>query len=83
MTNRKFYRTVIQVEILSESPYTEDYNLEAIAYDIGQGDCSGRVTDIVLNEEVDGPTMSKLLLAQGSDPGFFMLDDEELEDVED
>lgn len=76
MTNRKFYRTVIQVEILSDTPYGEDSDLEIIAFDIGNGDCSGRVTDILRNEEVDGKTMASLLQSQGSDPGFFQLTDD-------
>ena len=72
MSERKFYRSVMRVEVLSEEPVTF-YNLNEVAYAITDGDCSGLVTDEVENEEVDGPTMAKLLEAQGSDPSFFQL----------
>ena len=71
----KFYRTVVQVEILSEEPY-ESSNLEQMAEDTDTGDCSGMVTDVVRNEEVDGKKMAELLRAQGSDPGFFQIDED-------
>ena len=74
-SRRKFYRTVIQVEVLSEEPY-HCGNLKRIDQDISDGDCSGRLSEVVRNEVVDGPAMAKLLQAQGSDPGFFRLDDE-------
>jgi hypothetical protein len=72
---KKFYRTVVQVEILSESPY-ESSDLEQIAADTDTGGCSGMVTDVVRNEEVDGKKMAELLRAQGSDPGFFQIDED-------
>lgn len=72
---RKFYRTVVQVEVLSEEPYLED-DLETIVDDIVIGDCSGKSVDVVRNEVVDGKQMAALLRAQGSDPGFFMIDDD-------
>ena len=80
-SKRKFYRTVVQIEILSDEPYEGD-DLDTIHYDITEGDCSGKLGDVVSNEEVDGPTMAKLLLSQDSDPGFFDLT-EDGEDTED
>ena len=74
MTERKFYRTVVEIEILSEEPYSNE-NLSQIAYDITEGDCSGAY-GVVNSETVDGKTMAEMLLNQGSDPGFFMLDEE-------
>lgn len=74
-SNRKFYRSVIQVEVLSEEPVDFD-DLTEVDYQITEGDCSGFVTDVVTNEEVDGVRMAKLLEEQGSDPGFFGLDAE-------
>jgi|WetSurMetagenome_2_1015567.scaffolds.fasta_scaffold789096_1 hypothetical protein len=73
---RKFYRTVIQVEILSEEPYSMEKDLVSINYDINEGDCSGDVRALVENQEVDGPQMARLLIAQNSDPEFFNLDSE-------
>lgn len=78
-SQRKFYRTIIQVEVLSEEPY-EITDLEDIAYDVDQGDCSG-ITKIVSTETVGGPEITKLLEAQGSDPEFFQLTPEG-EDIE-
>jgi len=69
---RMFYRTVIQVEVLSEEPFSFD-NLNSIHEAITDGDCSGLVTTVIDNENVDGPKMAKLLEEQGSDPSFFQL----------
>lgn len=71
---RKFYRTLIQVEVLTEDPYSPE-DLSNVAEDITTGDASGTFR-ITKSEEVDGPTMAKLLIAQGSDPGFFSLTDD-------
>lgn len=68
-----FYRTVIKIEVLSEAPY-EFIDLENLIEDIADGPCSGSVS-VETTETVDGPTMAQLLMAQGSDPGFFMLDE--------
>jgi hypothetical protein len=66
-----FRRTIVEVEVLSEEEWVET-DLLALHEAITTGACSGvvRVTHV---EEVDGPTMARLLIAQGSDPGFFML----------
>ena len=74
MTKRKFYRTVIQVEVLSEEPYDFGGNLRQLGEDITTGDCSG-VARTIQTEECDGARMTRLLVAQGSDPSFFMLDE--------
>jgi hypothetical protein len=70
---RKFYRTIIKVEVLSETPYEYD-DLDDVCYDIMDGDCSGMVT-LESSEEVDGPTMAKLLKKQFTEPEFFNLDE--------
>jgi len=72
-SKRKFYRTLVTVEVLSEEPYCPE-TLEEVARDICDGDCSGDWTH-EKSIEVDGPTMAKLLIKQGSDPGFFQLDE--------
>jgi hypothetical protein len=71
-SQRKFYRTVIQVEVLSEEPVTVG-SLHDLGDAITTVDYSGQLTALVLNEEVDGPTMACLLQAQRSDAAFFML----------
>ena len=72
---RKFYRQVVQVEILSEDAPLEWDNLADIHYAITTGDCSGKLNELIA-EEVDGRKMAELLIKQGSDPSFFRLDDE-------
>ena len=71
---RKFYRAVIQVEVLSEQPFDgKAPNLDALHEAISSGDDSGAVK-LVSEEVVDGKRMAELLKAQGSDPSFFQLD---------
>ena len=72
MTTRKFYRTVIEVEILSEEPLNDVKNLDAVYYDITWGDCSGAI-NVTATETVNGAQIAKLLNAQGSD--FFQVDE--------
>ena len=72
-SKRKFYRQTFSIEVLSEdSPLPEDISLEGLAYEITEGDRSGSVK-MSAEDEVDGPTMARLLMKQGSDPGFFGL----------
>lgn len=74
----KYYKTIIEVEVLSEDPYNPE-ELEQIAADITTGDCSGKWT-ISSSEEVSKEKMTELLIAQGSDPEFLIREDEDEED---
>jgi hypothetical protein len=73
-TQRKFYKTVIQVTILSEEPFSSDEleNLETVNYEITEGGCSGVVKEIS-HEELTGKQAAEALQAQGSDPELFQL----------
>jgi hypothetical protein len=73
-TSRKFYRTVYRIEVLSEEPIPGDLDIEDVAREITTGDYSGLVTHDD-PEELDGPQAASALIAQGSDPGFFCLDE--------
>ena len=75
---KKYYRTVYQVEVLSEEKFDDGGGMSLTDIDeaITNGDCSGRVTTIVDNQVVSGEEMVKLLKAQGSDSEFFQLDKE-------
>lgn len=73
----KYYRTVIQVEILSNDPY-EFTSLEDAAYDIVDGGCSGKA-NVVLSEEITPKVTAQLLIEHGHSPAF-LLSDEDLED---
>ena len=82
MTNRTFYRTVISVEVLSEEPV--DFIDLAHVHEAITNDCCSGSWEVVSAGEVDGATMAKLLIAQGSDPAFFELtDDGEDDDCKD
>ena len=72
---KKLYRTVIQIEVLSDEPY-EGNDLETIAYDITDGHCSGLLSDVVRNEEITGEDAVKQVKEHGSDPEFFEMDEE-------
>lgn len=82
-SKRKFYKTIVQFEILSEEP-VGSVDLETIAFMTNEGDWSGRFLE-TFEEEVDGPVMASLLLDQGSDSEFFGLteDGEDLDSDED
>jgi hypothetical protein len=73
---RKFYKTIIQIEILSEDePYPDGNSLADIDYDITDGKYSGAMK-IVGSVELDGATAANALKEQGSSPYFFQIDDD-------
>ncbi len=74
MTKRKFYKKVLLVTILSESPY-ESNDLDTVAYDIVQGDCSGTV-ECTYQKTINGIEAAKELTNQGSEPSFFRLNED-------
>jgi hypothetical protein len=67
----KYYKTIIQVEVLSEDPY-EYLGLKELQYDITDGGCSGKTT-VISSETLTGKQMARALKEQGSDPEFFNL----------
>ena len=71
-SKRKFYRTIIQIEVLSEEPYSST-DLEKINDDITNGNQVGDVTIITDSEEMDGKTCADKLSSIGSEPDFFCL----------
>jgi hypothetical protein len=74
VSKRKFYRRVIQFEILSEEPIG-DPSLAVIAEECMNGDLNGHfLMDAVPEEVIDGKTCATKLAASGSDPEFFQLD---------
>jgi hypothetical protein len=71
MNNRKYYKTTITVEVLSEWPVTfEDLNGVHLA--ITNGDCSGK-WEVSKVEELNGKKVAAALTQQDSDPSFFNL----------
>lgn len=70
---KKYFKTIITFEVLSQDkPWLG--SLEHLAYDVTEGDCSGQFLDTEIIEL--SPDEARLaLINQGSDPGFFGLDD--------
>lgn len=71
---KKLFRKVIQVEILSEEELPEGMTLEQIQYEINEGDCSGQIIT-KKQEVVTGRKAAKMVMAQGSDPTFFQMNE--------
>ncbi len=74
MTDRKFYRTVITLEVLSEEGIPPQMSFEEITSETMAGRYSG--AQIGRDEFViDGKQAAEALKSQASDPGFFNLTD--------
>lgn len=73
MSKRNFYKTVFQVEVLSEEPFNLNASLDDIHYQIIEGNCSGKTTASSVTT-LNGKQAAKELQKQGSDPEFFNLD---------
>tara|TARA_Y100000310_G_C20395525_1_gene674913 strand:- start:157 stop:399 length:243 start_codon:yes stop_codon:yes gene_type:complete len=72
---RRFYKTVIEVEVLSEDEPYEFADLERLLYDITEGHFSGDIK-VKGSDELSPRGAAQALLRQRSDPEFFGLDDE-------
>jgi len=72
---RRFYKSIIHFEVLSEEPIPGHVDMEYIAREAMEGRYVGRFldTDEVL---LNGAAMAEALYEAGSEPGFFELDDE-------
>jgi ABC-type antimicrobial peptide transport system ATPase subunit len=72
MTKRKFFKTKIEIEILSEEPF-EWNNLDDIKYALTEGHCSGVVKEVGHYKPLNGKQVVKELIKHGSDPECFQL----------
>jgi len=70
-TKKKLFRNVYVVEVLSEEPLGDGMTLEQLQYEMLDGDCSGVVKHKHRNQEVTGRKAAKMVMAQGSLPEFF------------
>lgn len=75
MTNRKFHKTVITLEVLSEDPIPTWMEVENVLNECAEG---GFVLANVgtKSEELNGKQAADALYDAGSQPEFFRLDDE-------
>jgi hypothetical protein len=87
---KKYWRTEFKVVVISEDEPVDNMELAAVAFEIQDGDCSGEVT-VEGVDELTPVEAAQALIAQGSDPTFFGLnedgssayDDEDEEELED
>jgi hypothetical protein len=71
MTEEKFYRNVIQVEILSNEPWGDEATeLEVVNYQITDGHSIGNVTRTVTNEELTEDEVTAADIRIGGDGTF-------------
>jgi len=76
MTDRKFYRHVFQVEVLSEENLEArptPYCLGELAFDVRDGPLVGGSLNIVTTEKLNGRRIVTALRKLGSEPEFFQL----------
>ena len=73
-SKRHFYRTVIEVEVLSEDP-VDFGDLAGVHAAITDGECVG-AWKVLKQGNVNPKQMVRLLKKAGSEPGFFQLNDE-------
>lgn len=71
---KKLYKTVIQVEILSEEPYKGE-ELDTIHNDITFGHCSGIARDVSRNQELEGRAAAEEVKRHGTTLEFFQMNE--------
>jgi len=73
-SNKKFYKTTITLIVLSENPIPDEFDIPQIAFEATEGDYSMADGERV-QVELTGKEMADALTEQGSEPGFFQLND--------
>jgi len=74
MSERKFYKTIIEVTVLSEEPL-QPMSLGELSYETMEGDMSATL-DTKEEITLTGKEAADALKAQGSEPEFFEIDKE-------
>lgn len=72
---KRLYRSVIQIEVLSDYPY-DFIGLDLTHEDITDGDCSGKTKVLHLNQVIEGLDAVKAVKDHNINPDFFLMDDE-------
>ena len=70
-SNKKYYRTVFKIEVLSDEPMPDIIDLDTIHYEVTEGHCSGMFLDSEV-EECNKERIVELLKKQGTDPTFLV-----------
>ena len=76
MRKKCIYKTVIVFEVLSPEPITDGLDFEEIAGECIYGDYSGKSEITVKNQKFEGNEAVSAILAQGSSPEFFQMDED-------
>ena len=74
MKKKTLYRTVIQIEVLSETPIEHSMSTAEIQQECDDGEFSGMTDTTVSNQPISGKDAAKLVIAQGTDVEFFNMD---------
>jgi hypothetical protein len=72
MTDRKFHKRLLTIEVLSEEPIPDGMEVQAIIEEAESGSYSMRIAKDV-ETELNGKQAARALLNQGSSPEFFSL----------
>lgn len=75
---KTLYKTIIQVEVLSETPVTDEFchNLSALGHEITQGEMSGLITTLASNVELEGEGAVRECNLHGTSTDFFMMNEQ-------
>jgi len=71
---KKFYKTIFTIEVLSEDRPCDVNTLADLHYAITEGDCCSKWSE--RGEQITAKECADALYDQGSEPGFFQLDDD-------
>ena len=75
MSDTVLYKTIIQVEVLSDVPFEWD-TLKSVDYAINEGGCSGLVEEIG-TERLNRAQAIKECEKHDTDPGFFLIKEDD------
>ena len=78
----KFFKTIIQIKVLSEYQPVDDLDLRQIAHEIYDGDCVG-TSEVISAKEISPSDCAEELSEMGSEPEFFGLDRDGNSTIED
>ena len=73
-TKKKLYHKQFVVDVLSEEPIDDSMNLEQIHWEMTNGDFVGKI-QTKKDAVVTGRKAAKMVMAAGSDPMFFQMNE--------
>lgn len=73
-TKKKLYYKKIVIDVLSEYPIPDDINLSELDIQMDDGDYVGTI-EVKKNQMVTGRKAAKMVMAMGSEPLFFQMNE--------